>query len=193
MGLVLQFYILNYWILKTNLEKYDYKVGGLLLLVSLGFKLLELWNSDLGYKAYYLFILFKYLPQFLSGVYLCKVLTEKENFKSNSILIIICLLLNGYINEIEVGVALGIIFLLVIVSFKYDFLIINNSITRFLGGISYALYLIHQNVGFEILNYLESQISGYLLYKLILASLIIILVGFYIQKISVYIESKINF
>ena len=48
--------------------------------------------------------------------------------------------------------ALTVIFLLVIVALHFNFKFFQNSMLLFLGKISYALYLIHQNLGFIIME-----------------------------------------
>ena len=66
-----------------------------------------------------------------------------------------CVLANTYIHGYETGIAFFIAVMVFLSIVIFEPQIFCSKPMRFIGGISYAIYLTHQNIGFEFLNWLE--------------------------------------
>lgn len=123
-----------------------------------------------------------YFPCIIIGITLKKMTNKKNKFSLEiSILIvslITILLLRSYIEFISSIVSCGVIYLSL--NRKLRFLEIN--LLSYIGGISYELYLLHQNIGYIILlGYINNLGSpNILLYSVII--LIVILLSILINK-----------
>lgn len=115
--------------------------------------ILNLFNihEHVIYKLLNKVFIFDFLPLFISGIMFYKIMSKEANA-----IVVINLILSFFIlvwnKDINVFFASTLIYLLFffLVFNKLNFL--NNKILIFLGTISYPLYLIHQNIGYIILN-----------------------------------------
>lgn len=125
-------------------------------------------------------LLIDYSPFIISGM-IFYYLKEKVNGEKY-LLLIICLLL--IILRGDYKLALATIFLFIIfnlliynkLNFKY------NKILIFIGEISYPLYLIHQNIGYVIINFLQSKGFNYI-FSIIISCGISIIISFIISYV----------
>lgn len=107
-----------------------------------------------------------YILLFMIGINFYKIYTKEAN-SYNHILVIINLIIGVFLYQIErhehniffVGISFTLIVSLFYL-FVYNKMIFFGRITPlvFLGTISYALYLIHQNVGYVIMIFLDKHI-----------------------------------
>ena len=107
-----------------------------------------------------------YILLFMIGINFYKIYTQQSNLY-NHILIFINLTIGVFLYQIEhfkhSVLFLGISFTLIVLSFYlfvFKKLVLFGRITPlvFLGTISYALYLIHQNVGYILMIFLDKHI-----------------------------------
>lgn len=156
----------------------------------------------LGFLASYIFglqdlILFKILKQilisdyasyFISGILFYKIFTRNYTVKTLFIVFLaylLSLVSNTYDNGFIIISIIYIIFIL------FSFNLINwfkNKLFLFLGTISYSLYLIHQNIGYIILNKLYFlNINPIISFLISILSVVIIasFISYLIEKPSV--------
>ncbi|MFC4281906.1 acyltransferase family protein [Thalassotalea piscium] len=94
-----------------------------------------------------------YLSYFLAGICFYKLVNGVEN-KLTSAILILSLISIFFVFSLKVFILSAIFytFFFLAVTGKLKFLTIKPLL--FLGGISYSLYLIHQNIGYVIINHL---------------------------------------
>ena len=128
---------------------------------------------------------------FLTGMIFYRIKVLEENKMINHLLIFFCYILSLLILRKMDGVIWGVTLVyLVIYLALFDYLnFIKNRILFFLGNISYALYLIHNNIGLLILKKLK--IMGFSnSFSFILPVTVSILLAW---LITLYIEKNISF
>ncbi len=126
--------------------------------------ILSQWFNDIQYVRFCFnrFPFFKYLPLFLAGISFYKLHSKTGQVLFHQFIILICLLfqtllynttrrVNLGLNQFEYFLILSLFFLLfwLFLYGKLGFIV--NSVTLFLGKISYALYLIHEAVTQKVL------------------------------------------
>ncbi|MEO5909933.1 MAG: acyltransferase [Pelobium sp.] len=139
-----------------------------------------------------LLLILKFAPFFIGGIGFFLLLKNKDSLKihflilfsfSTSILLVIKNPLGFDINEaIIIGVLFSVMYLFVYE--KLLFMVWKPLL--FLGGISYPLYLIHENIGFGIIYWLSRSLNqiSYILITIILIGFIAFLISKYIEKPS---------
>jgi peptidoglycan/LPS O-acetylase OafA/YrhL len=136
---------------------------------------------------------FEYLPYFLSGIMIYKI-HEKNYSKLTIIVLILSIIINLTTIEFKfIWFIFFIYFLFILVSInKINW--ISNKILIYFGAISYSLYLIHQNLGYIVLNYLYSKNFLPLfsfLFALIISIIISSVFTYYIEKPTIKILKNI--
>lgn len=157
----LVFYIFIIFVMVTRTVKYIEQIGLLLLLLCSFYALDAVANNYFLHKLIMLFPLMKYFPLFYAGIILYKMKFERVTPAQMAVfgltLLVQCLLFtNCYRNTLYLSLSeyvptlAGIyaVFLLFLFN-KLTFIV--NTFTRWLGKISYSLYLIHQFVGGTII------------------------------------------
>ncbi len=147
----LKFYFLMVIIYYFNLLKYIEKISIPVLIVIAGFYLSGL-EYGIVYKIGTQALIFPYFSYFVSGIVFYKIYKNTANMWSYIALILsfgVSLLLDTHGNYIAIVV---IYLLFMLVSFGLLKKIAIKPLV-FLGAISYALYLTHQNIGYLVLNY----------------------------------------
>jgi len=95
--------------------------------------------------------LLEYIQLFAAGICFYKIWKEQQNKKTN-ILLLLCLLSNFLQNPFLVFVIITIIHIIFYLAIKGKLKFLSSKIFVFLGSISYALYLVHQNIGYIIIK-----------------------------------------
>ncbi|MBA6288679.1 acyltransferase [Colwellia sp. MB3u-4] len=111
-------------------------------------------NSQFIFAKVFNVLLFTYyLPYFVFGmsIFLLKMNNDLRQGWFGIFSTITCILLAR--NSIDDVFASIICFSLFIVVIKYDFNIFSKGFLKFFGVISYPLYLLHQNIGYVIIQY----------------------------------------
>lgn len=105
-------------------------------------------------KVFRLFFLVQYAPFFIIGVIFYLKKYHNQNNKIILVLSILSIALQGKIQLFFATIFLIVIFKLLIMD-KLKFL--NNKVLVYIGSISYSLYLIHQNIGYVIIDFMEKK------------------------------------
>jgi peptidoglycan/LPS O-acetylase OafA/YrhL len=150
-------------------------------------------------EIYKLFIL-KSIPFFTAGICFFKIKNTRENYQTY-VALILSLLATIPIYGLEyfyVFIGMFLLFYLLITDFlKF----LNNKYFIYLGGISYSLYLLHQNIGYIIINEMyKYQLPGWLAISSALFATISLSIIFtykierpIIKKIRFFYNNNLNF
>ncbi len=122
---------------------------------------------------YYWIPLLKNGTLFFAGIVFYLIKTKGQNIKRYSYLLL-CIAVHLLMNPLYESIAVILFFLVfyLFIADKLNFLA--NKPLLFLGSISYALYLINQNIGYQLLNFLETSGLKSVYIKLPLALILII-------------------
>lgn len=155
------------------------------------FFLSNVWtNNLLGYVK--LIGILEFCHLFIAGIMF--YLLKSNHKKSYYAILIFCLTYEFFLDGLMVGLIVTSFFVLfyLIVLGKLHFL--NNKLLIFVGTISYSLYLVHQNIGYVVINMLETRNLVHPLWIIIPFGLSILLasfITFYIEKpAQKYMRSK---
>lgn len=174
-------------------------VSRYLMVFSLLWLALSLFNNYYHITGVNLLLNLQYTPLFLAGIYFYK-LTSKEKSKINIIMPLICCVVYLIIIKSDSDrifnerlIVLGFFFMFYLNSFnRLKFISLKPLI--FLGHISYALYLIHQNFGYVILNKLYAYYGSHqilILIPIICSIIIAFIITEYLEKpICKYLRNK---
>ena len=142
-----------------------------------------------------------YTPLFLGGIYFYK-LTVEEKSRINIILPVICYLVYFIIVDANIDrifterlIVLGFFLMFYLNAFNaLKFIALKPLI--FIGNISYALYLVHQNLGYIILNKLYANFGNYqvlIFIPIVLSIIIAFFITEYLEKpIGKYLRKKVT-
>lgn len=111
-------------------------------------------NRYINFIGTKLFI-YHYSHLFIIGIMFYKIYMEKK--VEYYLIIILALLYELLLNGFEEVLIVGFFVLVFTLLINNSLIFLNIKILRFFGTISYALYLIHQNMGYIILHYLENK------------------------------------
>jgi len=100
----------------------------------------------------YKILIMKYLPFFTAGICFFKIINEDGNIKISIAILLFSLLSTAAIYSFMLFLIFSIFYMVfyLALSGRLRFLCFKPFV--FLGGISYSLYLIHQNIGYVIIN-----------------------------------------
>ncbi len=117
------------------------------------------FEETIIYKILNKVFIFNFLYLFIAGIMFYKIMNKEFN-----IIVFINLILSFYISVDNKDSSNFVIFTFIYIMFLFLSLnklnFINSKFLIFLGSISYSLYLIHQNIGYIILNtFKENNIS----------------------------------
>jgi peptidoglycan/LPS O-acetylase OafA/YrhL len=125
----------------------------------------------------------EYSNFFIAGIMFYKL--KSENKGIYHVIISFCLITEFVFNGLVVGIVVasffGLFYLLLLGKLSF----LNNRYFLFFGTISYALYLVHQNIGYVIINFLEARgytSEIYLLVPLGISIILASIITFYIEK-----------
>jgi len=120
------------------------------------------YNFYIFQKVFKFMPLLQFVPLFLAGINFYKLYTNRKSGIKNWLIILLCLLSQiilfkqagrskSYINVYEYAGMLSLYFTLFTAFINNKLHFIVNSITLFLGKISYALYLIHEYISIKVI------------------------------------------
>lgn len=191
----LTFYILIGILLYFGLIKRIILFSSLWLLVSVGVQILNLVASEnmiTKVLSYYAIADYSYL--FVAGI-MFYLIREKSEVKHYIILLsclVYCFAFNGLWDSIII--TLFFITFYCAISGKLGFL--NVAPLRFLGAISYSLYLVHQNIGYIVIDSIEKMglvHEVYLIIPLLVSILIATGLTYYIEKPTIsFLNTKLK-
>ena len=134
----------------------------LLLMSAVSILGLFFFNYEVVKTIFNLIQLLQYIPLFLAGITFYKLYYQKEKYMQNYGILLACLgcqilsyyysnRFNGAISITEYSIILIIYFGLFMATIHHKLNFIANSVTLFFGKISFAVYLLHQAIGTQIL------------------------------------------
>lgn len=116
------------------------------------------------------------------------------DFNKNNLINICISLLMIFINfglNVFIGIVVGMI--LFVLAIRKKIKICDRKIFLKLGDMSYIIFLIHQNIGYQILIYLCSLFGKFNLVFILVTFIIILIVSFLLYKyVECYIQNKID-
>lgn len=188
----LLFYTFMYLIYRLKLiHKIDH-ILFLWLSLQLSSILIEYYYGWFPWKITY-FMILGYIHLFAAGIFFLKI-HEGEHSMYHYLLLVYCLLIQWIKGPTEESIAVtifGIIFI-VFIGGWLKFIAIRPLI--FLGSISYPLYLIHQNIGYVLINKLQTENVSTIISLLLTISIMIItatLINLYVEKPSMrYLKAR---
>ena len=172
------------WLNKVQILGYSYLALGLVVAISTQVYSNEFLNSIINYYYYGLL--------FLCGINFYNITTHGNRLWNH------LQIFTASILSIILGLEHTIVFITVMIIF---YLLVNNKLMflsispfMFIGKISYALYLIHQNIGYTIqLKMLSMQLNNYyllIIIPIIISIIIAWIITDYIEKYLISISSK---
>ncbi len=185
----LMFYFLIAFSFKFVKTKKLYVFTGLWLI-------LYIINGIYHIRGVNLILNLEYAPLFISGMYFYKLTTEKKKLETLLIPLVSFILYVVFNESIEENIIIFFIFSLFYLNAYGKLKFIAYKPLLFLGSISYALYLIHQNLGYILLNELYAYFGNYqilIIIPLIVSILLAYVITEYLEKpILNYLRKKIN-
>jgi len=167
------FYILIFIVFIFNKQKNIERIGIGWLLLMVAIYLLQQQALLPSVNYYYFVPLLRNGNLFIAGIFFYQ-LKNNPSEKRKHWLILLCLVVHFIINPGEEALAIGFIFL-VLYLFVFDKLkFLRSRIPFFLGYICYPLYLLHQYIGYEVINYLNAAGMENSFLKISVTALVII-------------------
>jgi peptidoglycan/LPS O-acetylase OafA/YrhL len=171
------FYVIMLGIWRLGLlDKIEYLVLPWCLFQITSLKLSVIIGHEIN-QVFMVIFLIKYAHLFLAGILFHGIWQQGVNILRLSLLTV-CLATEFIVQGVLAGCfAISFFSLFLLLSMGRLYWLVNKPLL-FLGGISYSLYLIHQNIGFEIMLHLDNYP---LIIKVILASLCMILLSCFLR------------
>ena len=150
------FYILIFLVFIFRKQEHIEMIGllwmGLMVFIYYGVKTDML--PELNY--YYYVPLLKNGNLFVAGILFYQLIQDPKKSKK-WLLILLCLAVHFIVNSIDEAISIAIIFILFSLFVFDKLMFLRSRIPFFLGFISYPLYLLHQYIGYEVINFLEDS------------------------------------
>ncbi len=206
----LKFYILIGIILLFNKIKHIKKISLLLLGISLLFCFFPFSKVPEVLKIIYFFTFPRWSPYFVAGMFFYLIKLDRKVytylppiFISYFISLWLCfkdidhriVIYNTTFSKITVGVLITLFFALMLIISIGKLQILNKKIFLKFGILTYPLYLIHQNIGFIMINNFNSFINKWVLLILIITFMLLLsfIINKYIEKpLGIYIRNKLK-
>ncbi|MEI2356051.1 acyltransferase family protein [Mesobacillus zeae] len=189
----LTFYIIIGVILFFGLKQRVYLLSILWLISTSIFQVLDAITG--GYiitKALVFYSIADYAHLFIAGIMF--YLLKTENQLKYHLLIGLCLIYEFALNDSKASLFVTMFFGVFYLLINGKLSLLNNKILTFLGAISYSLYLIHQNIGYIIINFMENNgltNEVYLIIPLLISISLATLLTYSIEKPSLkYFKNK---
>jgi len=164
-------------------KKINYLTNLLFLWILIQFSVLYCLNNNLPSM---IFTLFYYSNYFLIGMSIYGFL--KENTKiSSSLIVLLIYTLNFFYFHKLLPLEVMLTFIFVYIILKPNNILFSNKFIVFIGTISYPMYLIHQYIGYVLIDKLHMFIDN----KLVILLLTILVIIFFSFLISKYIEKPL--
>tara|TARA_R110001583_G_scaffold96287_1_gene240419 strand:+ start:285 stop:1256 length:972 start_codon:yes stop_codon:yes gene_type:complete len=142
----------------------------------------QFFDVDMSRKLEKLFLV-EYGSLFLAGI--CYSNLHQENMGKRSLFVLfVCMLINTFhYVGVELMIVLFFHFLMLIVALgKASFLSIKPLV--YIGGLSYSIYLIHQNIGYILLNNLSVLTLPYWLLTAVVSSVVVLGSHFMVEYVE---------
>ncbi|RBW47182.1 hypothetical protein DS885_04565 [Psychromonas sp. B3M02] len=133
--------------LRSSLDKAE-----ILFSFIIGFSILHsIGVIDIPTPIYKIFIM-KYLPFFVAGICFYKITNQGNDFKRNIFILLFSLLSTSAIYSFKHFLVFAVFYIVFYLALSGRMRFLQFKPFVFMGSISYSLYLIHQNIGYVIIN-----------------------------------------
>jgi len=180
----MNFYFLVTLILSLNLLRRINIIIGVGIFI---YFIANFYSNDIPYFFYifkYIFI-YNNMPLFFAGILFYKYTKQDESKGLLLLLLQLNFFVYAYFHDLEYIIALGLFYVIFSLTIIGSFRFVVNKITLFFGSISYALYLVHQNIGYIVLRKVQQiHLNIYLGLTLTIALVILLayLITFFVEK-----------
>lgn len=170
------FYILIFLVFISGKQKHIEAIGlgWLVLMLSVYYLTSEGLLPEINY--YYYVPLLKNGNLFLAGIYFYQLKNDPTATKKYWLLLL-CLGTHFIINPFEEALAISFIFIVLFLFMADKLKMLRGKIPFFFGYICYPLYLLHQYIGYEVINYLQDHGVNSILLNILITGMIIILLA----------------
>lgn len=182
LGVELSFYILAFFVFLMKQQKNVDILIVCWLLLAIITKLTYYPHRDFISKL----LIFNYCQLFSAGICFYHIKNNGVSLKKN-IILILCLLTQLIVSTVTETVSITLFFIIFYLFVLNKLSLLRNKVLFYLGTISYSLYLIHQNIGYILIeNLSRMRVNPYV----ILASTVIAVISiasfitFFIEKPS---------
>ncbi len=172
----LLFYYSIVLMLQTNMLKHINKILVCWLVISI----ISLYTGNIGMIAK--IAIFPWIGFFATGISFFNIHKNIKDIRMPSIIILMSLISSYFWHGIEVLLVHFTIILIFLVARYINLL--SSKLILFFGSISYPLYLIHQNIGYVILRWFDTNGLPYILALIVTTSAVILIATI----LSIYIE-----
>lgn len=169
------FYVLIFSVFVFKQQKNIERIGVIWLILMVAVFYLEKYKVLPEINFYYYLPLLRNGTLFFGGI-LFYQLKNNNTDKRKYILLLLTLIVHFIINSTEETIVILLVYIILFLFVINKLKFMRGKFFYFIGIISYALYLLHQYIGYEIINYLNSfGITNMLLLIIITGLLIVIL------------------
>jgi peptidoglycan/LPS O-acetylase OafA/YrhL len=187
----------TYWTLNAEINFYVFivfiiwlkllpKINLIIVSGIITYLVVNYFNPYVPYFFYihkYVFI-FNNLPLFFAGILFYQLSKKEQNHTKLYLYLGLNFLVYAFFHEVQYIISFALYYILFMAILKGKLSFTVNRLTVFLGSISYALYLVHQNIGYILLK-LVNQLQLYTFPGLIF---IMVLLFFLAYLITHFIE-----
>ncbi len=180
----LTFYIIMTAVLILKLEKHMHLVSFLWLL---GSGILLIINSQISFWVFGRLTIYtnaEYCYLFILGIMIYHIRQNNKDKRSYMIIALAFLFSYLYSSFIEFIVTLCV-FVIILLVVNVEIKVLNHRILVILGEISYSLYLIHQNIGYIIIRFINTYFSQigpfYLIFPLVFSISLALILTYFID------------
>lgn len=213
-----------YWTLFVEMKFYIFVIGSYLIfnkikkitldhliIVWTFFSVLYLFFENfILFKILNVFLIFNYASLFIAGIIFCQVYRKGLSLKYCSLLSITFLLslyhsihkgellvlhYNNSFSPLLIGGTILVFYLILLMVSTNRFKTINFPFFTNLGMLTYPLYLIHQNIGYILMNNLSGYLNKYVLIFFVIVIMIFIswvISKFYEPLVSSYLRKQLS-
>lgn len=131
-----------------------------------------------------------YTGAMIAGILIRKIMEErgKKNVKEYMICMICCILFTYYFQSVIIALFMIAAILALIMTNYGKLRFLENKIFVYIGGISYYIYLIHQNIGYTIMKLMKEHMSMGNEVSILCAIAVAFLGGFLLEKKYIWIN-----
>lgn len=190
------FYIFIYLVFKFKKQHLITEIGLVWLAIMLIVNGLNREGYLINFNLLYWIPLLKNGSLFFGGILILQLKRNPEQIK-NYVYLFLTLACHLLIANVDTFLAILVVYVIFVLFIKDKLNILKNNALVFFGTICFPLYLLHQFIGYEIINFMEAYQINSVVAKIIMPSVIIIslasLVTYSVEKPAMeYLRKKFN-